>query len=408
MQEKLVEIAEACGLANAELARAAHLSDQFLANMSHELRTPMNTILGMSQALQEGVMGPVNDDQMSYLLMVEKAGRHLLGMLTDILTLSKAGAGRLEVHPERIATQSVCHECLQFILQPGRQKHIKMECQCDPRAAMIEADENILKQILVNLLTNAVKFTGERGAINLTVACHPEREAVSFVVSDTGCGIAREHMDRLFQPFVQLNEGLARPYPGNGLGLSLIYKLTELHGGSVAVESEEGHGTRFTILLPWHANDAEAESVPSPAPAPGPRLLLVEDNQRTIKSIQQRLASAGYAVTLACQGAEALERVAQEKPPLVLVDLQLAGMTGWAFIKHIRANPRLHQVSIVALTAMIIPGDRERCLETGADAYFEKPVSGQVLLATVAELLARKTGNHQAGRAPAPDLEVKK
>lgn len=389
LRERLAQVSEACGLANAELARAARLSDQFLANMSHELRTPLNTILGMSQALQEGVMGPMTDDQMSYLQMVEKAGRHLLTMITDILTLSKAGAGRLELHSDVLSVQAVCQECVQFVVQPSRQKHQKLEVKCDPRVTTLEADENILKQILVNLLTNAVKFTPERGAVTLEVTGDPQQQWVAFEVRDTGIGISPENFGRLFQPFVQLDDGLARTYPGTGLGLSLILRLSELHGGSVAVESQLGQGAKFTVRLPW---------VPAPAPSQPPvvpkhekaRILLVEDNERTIKRLQDSLATAGHLVTIARQGAEALERASEERPALMVVDLELAGMNGWALLQHIRSNPRLAGISVVALTALVLPGDRESCLQGGADEYLIKPVARDVLLTAVDRCLEAK------------------
>jgi CheY-like chemotaxis protein/nitrogen-specific signal transduction histidine kinase len=404
MQERLEQVTAAFGLANAELSRAARVSDQFLANMSHELRTPLNTILGMSQALQEGVMGPVNDDQMSYLLMVEKAGRHLLTMLTDILTLSKAGAGRLDMTTGPVAAQALCQECMQFVIQPARQKHMKVELKCDPRAAVFEADENILKQILVNLLTNAVKFTGERGALGLDVKVEPERQTIEFCVWDNGVGIAPENLGRLFQPFVQLNDGLARLYPGTGLGLSLIYKLTELHAGSVAVESEPDKGSRFMVRLPWQDEPLEA-----PASGTGaltgnddaPRILLVEDNELSIVRMQRSLESGGYRVTVARQGAEALERAAEEKPAVMVVDLQLAGMNGWAVIKHVRANPKMADVPIAGTTAMVIPGDRERCLQAGADEYLIKPICRAELLAVVAGLIKKTAEPAANGGAPA-------
>jgi signal transduction histidine kinase/ActR/RegA family two-component response regulator len=397
LAERLSQVTDACGLANAELVRAARLSDQFLANMSHELRTPLNTVLGMAQALQEGVMGPVNDDQTSYLQMIEKAGRQLLSMLTDILTLSKAGAGRLDVHPEMVAIQSLCQDCFHFIVQPARQKHLRLEMKCDPQANLIEADENFLKQVLVNLLTNAVKFTDERGTLNLEVIGQPEDHAVAFVVKDTGIGIEPEKLDRLFQPFVQMQSGgLARQYPGTGLGLSLVYRLTDLHGGSVEASSTFGQGSTFTVRFPWTPPDPPA-APPAAGGAKG-QLLLVDDNEHTIKTTQALLAAAGHQVMVARQGAEALERAAEGRPDLVLVDLQLSGMNGWALMKHMQANPRLRDIGIIALTSQVLPGERERCLAEGADAWLVRPVGPTRLLDAVAASLARRGRN---GTAPA-------
>mgnify|MGYP000389186492 CR=1 FL=1 len=387
LNERLAQVTAACGLANAELSRAARLSDQFLANMSHELRTPLNTVLGMAQALQEGVMGPVNEDQMSYLQMIEKAGRQLLAMMTDILTLSKAGAGRLEVHPEMVALQSLCQDCLHFVIQPARQKHISVQTQCDPRVPTLEADENILKQVLVNLLTNAVKFTPERGKVSLETMAEPERHAVAFLVRDSGIGIAPENMERLFQPFVQLHEGLTRQFGGTGLGLSLVYRLTDLHGGSVSVTSAPGLGATFTVRLPWTPPAGTGGGESDGLLLEGVTVLLVDDHEHVLARAQKILSEAGATVWVARQGAEALERAAEEKPDALVVDLQLAGMNGWALMKHIQANPRLRGLGMVAVSSLLLPGERERCLEAGAAAYVERPLNPAALVQAVISAL---------------------
>lgn len=400
LNERLAQVTAACGLANAELARAARLSDQFLANMSHELRTPLNTVLGMAQALQEGVMGPVNEDQMGYLQMIEKAGRQLLAMMTDILTLSKAGAGRLEVHPEMVALQALVQDCLHFIIQPARQKHISVNSQFDPQLPVVEADESILKQVLVNLLTNAVKFTPERGKITLATVAEPEHQAVAFIVQDTGIGIAPEHMDRLFQPFVQLHDGLNRQFSGTGLGLSLVYRLTDLHGGSVSVTSAPGLGTTFTVRVPWTPPPA-AGGLPEGPRLDGISVLLVDDNERTLDATQKILAEAGATVWVARQGAEALERAAEERPDALVVDLQLAGMNGWALIKHLQANPRLRGLGLVAVSSLVLPQDRSRCEAAGA-FFLERPLSPAALRQAVAGALNHERPNPTSPLSASP------
>jgi CheY-like chemotaxis protein len=274
---------------------------------------------------------------------------------------------------------------MHFVIQPARQKHMNLEVVCDPRVPMLEADENILKQVLVNLLTNAVKFTPERGKILLQTAAEPERHAVAFVVRDSGIGIAPEHMERLFQPFVQLHDGLARQFSGTGLGLSLVYRLTDLHGGSVSVTSTPGLGATFTVRLPWTPPGAGAPW--NGAPLEGVSVLLVDDQERSLAAAQKILAQAGAAVWVARQGAEALERAAEEKPDVLVVDLQLSGMNGWALMKHIQANPRLRGLGIVAVSSLVAPGDRERCLEAGAAAFLERPLCpGELVQAVIRAL----------------------
>jgi two-component system sensor histidine kinase/response regulator len=236
---------------NTELARASRHKDEFLANMSHELRNPLNVILGMSEALQDGVYGELNDRMLNSVHRIEESGHHLLQLITDILDLSKIGAGKLELVIEPVSVKSVCETSLMFIKQSAHKKRIKLVSTGDQNIANFHADELRLKQVLVNLLTNAVKFTPERGTVGLEVEGNPEQQRISFTVWDTGIGITEEDMERLFQPFEQLESTSSRHHEGTGLGLALVSRLVRLHGGSVAVESEVGKGSRFIVSLPW-------------------------------------------------------------------------------------------------------------------------------------------------------------
>jgi len=237
--------------ANAELAHAARLKDEFLANMSHELRTPLNTVLGMSEALQEEVYGALNDRQLGALQHIEESGRHLLALINDILDLSKIGAGKLGLTITPVDVEAVCQASLRFLNQATRKKRLKVSTMFDSAVTTIRVDERRIKQVLVNLLSNAVKFTPEGGRIGLDVEGDPEEHVVRLTVWDTGIGIATEDVERLFQSFIQLDATLSRKYEGAGLGLSLVYHIVDMHGGSVSVESEVGKGSRFTVSLPW-------------------------------------------------------------------------------------------------------------------------------------------------------------
>ena len=263
LEQRVEARTQELGLANLDLVRAVRLKDEFLANMSHELRTPLTAILGLSESLQEGTYGPLNERQTQSVHTIESSGQHLLALITDILDLSKIGAGTLDVELGLVTAKSVCQASLRFVEQAARKKHLTLTSQLDEQVSVLRADGRRLKQILVNLLANAVKFTPDGGAVGLEVTACPSPEGgheAHFTVWDTGIGIAPEDIARLFQPFTQLDTGLARRYDGAGLGLALVARLVELHGGRVWVESEPGQGSRFIVAIPWQAGDKETLS----------------------------------------------------------------------------------------------------------------------------------------------------
>jgi signal transduction histidine kinase/CheY-like chemotaxis protein len=421
VEERTAELS----VANAELARAARLKDEFLASMSHELRTPLNAILGMSETLQEQVYGPLNEEQLDSLRTIEESGRHLLSLINDILDISKIEAGKLELQIGPAPVESVCQASLQFIRQEAQKKRIKVSLTHDSAVTTLQADGRRLKQILVNLLTNAVKFTPAGGAIGLEVAGDAQGGLAHFTVWDTGIGISEENMSRLFQPFVQLDSSLSRQYSGTGLGLALVHRLAKMHGGSVSLESRVGQGSRFTVSLPWRepvlsevegpAEEVEAagEAIqsaygatePVEAGASAPRrglpaeqflILLAEDNQNNIDMISSYLLSKGYRITVARNGREVLERARGERPDLILMDIQMPGMDGLEATRRIRADADLATIPIVALTALAMPGDRERSLAAGANDYLSKPVSLKKLVEAIETRIGGRTWNTPA------------
>jgi PAS domain S-box-containing protein len=248
--------------ANAELARAATIKDEFLASMSHELRTPLNAVLGLSEALQEQVYGPLNARQLASLGTIEESGRHLLALINDILDLSKIEAGKMELDIGPVAVDPICQASLRLVHQAADQRQITFSTAFDYQVTTVQADARRLKQMLVNLLSNAIKFTQPGGTVGLEVTSDAGHQVICFSVWDTGIGIAADDLARLFQPFVQLDSGLARHYPGTGLGLALVRRMAEMHGGSVAVESTPGAGSRFTITLPWQGPPEQPEPAP--------------------------------------------------------------------------------------------------------------------------------------------------
>ncbi len=394
--------------ANAELLRATKLKDEFLANMSHELRTPLNAILGMSEVLREGVYGILSKEQLNVVKYIDEGGSHLLSLINDILDLSKIEAGKLELQSNLIEVETLCQASLRFINQIAQKNNIKVSVSIAPHVTLIRADERRLKQVLVNLLTNAVKFTPEGGQVGLDV--RENENGVQFIVWDTGIGVSDEDMPHLFKPFVQLDGKFSRKHEGTGLGLALVARLVELHGGSITVESQIGVGSRFTISLPSTQDKAEpdknvAENLADPRTAnseqaPRPHslfvtpphytILLAEDNEANIATVSSFLAREPYRIIVARNGQEAIDRVLEEEPDLILMDIQMPVLDGLTAIKKIRANKNLARIPIIVLTALAMSGDKERCLDAGADDYLSKPVSRANLLATIAERLKNR------------------
>ena len=383
---------------NQELKRVNQAKDEFLANMSHELRTPLNGILGMSELLLTRLRGPLNEQQLNYVKLIDTSGRHLLSLINDILDLSKIEAGKLEMHPESLSVDEICQACLSFVKEPATKKRIALSYVSRPAQISTVADPRRLKQILVNLLSNAVKFTGEGGQVALEARADAKTMRLEFSVSDTGVGIALEDQLKLFQPFTQVDSSLTRSSEGTGLGLALVQSLVELHGGSVEVQSEPGKGSRFIVALPWQP---AATSSPTLNPAvsdelavsPGfhqGQLLLVDDHPVNLTTLRDYLVSMGYSVDTAENGMEALAQAEKDAPDLVLMDIQMPVMDGLEATRRMRANPHLAAIPVVALTALAMVDDRERCMQAGATAYVSKPYNLQQLTQLIDNLLAER------------------
>jgi signal transduction histidine kinase len=255
--DRLASVAVRARLAAEEASRAKSV---FLASMSHELRTPLTAVLGLSEALQEGVFEALNERQLNALRTIEESGRHLLHLITDILDFSKMEAGQLELDVGPTSVADVCESSVCLIKGLAMKKELRIGLEIDDPSTILQADSRRLVQILVNLLSNAVKFTPEGGQIGLRVTCTwgPDGEALRFTVWDTGIGIAPADLPRLFQPFVQLDGALSRGYQGSGLGLSLVRGMAERHGGHMEVSSEPGLGSQFTVVLPLRGANSGA------------------------------------------------------------------------------------------------------------------------------------------------------
>ena len=384
-------------MANAELSRAARIKDDFLANMSHELRTPLNAILALSETLQEEMHGPLSERQHRSLHTIETSGKHLLSLINDVLDLAKMDADKLPLQPEMILAIDVGQASLAFVKEIANKKQQQLNFTITVPTARLVADPRRLKQILINLLSNAVKFTPAGGRIDLDINVNEEANTIAFAVQDTGIGIAQADMSQLFLPFVQLESGLARQHEGTGLGLTLVRRLVDLHGGSLKVESTPGQGSCFTVNLPWQPVCAEhtleqallgSEAAVS-AVQQDPVVLLVDDNEINLETTENYLAFRGYHMVVARNGEEALARAAEVHPALIIMDIQMPVLDGLEAIRRLRAQSVFTQTPIIALTALAMNQDRERCLEAGANEYMSKPVSFKALLQVVSDLLSK-------------------
>lgn len=524
VEERTAELS----VANAELEKAAKMKDAFLASMSHELRTPLNAVLNISEALAEGAYGPLLEAQTKALHTIADSGEHLLSLINDILDLSKIGAGKLDLRMDKVPIQPVCQASIKFIQEQARKKNLNVFTEIDPQVSSVWCDPQRLKQILVNLLSNACKFTPEGGSIGLSVRGEPEKNRVHFTVWDTGIGIPPEKCQNLFKPFIQLDNRLSRNFEGTGLGLALVHSLVDLHGGGIVLESDKGAGSRFTVSLHWDEQSSsespfeenaagdmpvlqaqvalptdvacaasqkpaisirrclselgiqsrvywfEKEIVervlqsdfdifvldlrlltkgreilnliqqssatsyasililtqtqqsleelklpagttfltypfttaqvhqvirrtspqgtaslvhkaaifieyPEIVSRTRPMVLLVDNNQNSIRLLTQYLHALSYRLSFAASCIEALETSHRIYPDVILFNLQRVGADSLETIQRLRRDPKLKDTSIIIYTALTVPGDQARCSEAGADVLLGKPVDFEML-----------------------------
>ncbi|MBW4520633.1 MAG: response regulator [Scytolyngbya sp. HA4215-MV1] len=413
-------------LANSDLMRSNRLKDSFLANMSHELRTPLNVILGMTEGLQEQVFGTLNERQLKVLQTVERSGSHLLELINDILDLAKIESGHVQLDYAPISISHLCQESLGFIKQQAFNKQIQLNVYVPPHLPHLLVDERRIRQVLINLLSNAVKFTPKGGEVSLVVSVEAITKdqdhtvassfassvstLLCFSVTDTGIGIAPEDIKKLFQSFVQIDSSLNRQYMGTGLGLALVKQIVELHGGKVSITSELGVGSCFTIELPYRVpvvlHSAPTSLTTSPSigldspPLDGTQahtllILIAEDNEANMQTVSSYLEAKGYHLLLARDAQAAIDLAKMHQPDLILMDIQMPDMDGLEATRRMRLDPALVNTPIVALTALAMADDREKCLAAGANDYLSKPVKLKQLLTVIQHLLtARNSINH--------------
>jgi len=385
---------------NLELQRANSLKSEFLANMSHELRTPLNAVIGFSELLLDTGSGTLSEDQKDYVADILSSGRHLLELINEILDLSKIEAGKMKLSAEEFEIGPVCEEATALLRVEAGRKHIEIVLEVEDPVLEVRADRNKIKQILNNLLSNAVKFTHPGGRVTLRTRCVKDRLVVSVI--DTGIGIKEEDQERIFQAFTQVDGSYARRYQGTGLGLTLVRKFVEMHGGSVTLESRFGEGSEFSFTIPGvltprpQAEAASLAEMPEgvsrlthTAERQGDLILVVEDNPINLKLVRDILKASGYRVAESTTGEEALDALKFIRPDLILMDIQLPGMDGLRAARLLRDNPETRDIPVVALTAHVMKGDEVRAKEAGCAGYIPKPIEPGNFQRQIAAFLQR-------------------
>ncbi len=375
----------------AEMATQA--KTMFLANMSHELRTPLNAIIGFSEVLELESAGPLTPTQRQYVSYVLQGGRHLLLLINDILDLSKVESGRLELQKKDTSVQEIVDGVNTLVLPLAEKKGLSLTSTFEPNLPSISVDPLRLRQVLYNLLSNAIKFTPRGGSISFGAAV--AGASIELTVRDTGVGIRAEDRARLFQEFEQLESTRDQAIEGTGLGLALTKKLVELHGGTIRVESELGHGSTFTVTLPLEASVAAPSNAESSRPetadsATTALILVVESDRASRRLFQDVLRGRGHRVVEAVSVEETLAILETQRPDLVLADERAPGGGSEQILREVRARPSLRNVPVIATTTLALQGNRERAPAAAFDGYISKPIDALQVGPMIDALLGRR------------------
>ena len=367
---------------NTDLAKSAQAKDEFLASMSHELRTPLNSILGLCEALLEGVYGQLDHDQHQPVRQVFSNGHHLLSVISDILDLSKLRAGGITLSLNEIDVEACCFEALQIFRGEMQKKSLSVNVSIDG-VYSLQADERWFKQVLMNLLSNAVKFTNTNQKVGLIVGESPKIGYLRVSVWDEGIGIKQEDIPRLFQNFVQLDTSLARAYEGTGLGLSIVSQVMKLHGGEVSVQSTLGQGSQFHLDFPWVPEQIKESSHPiTQAQLTDLKsVLLIEDSTIDGDRIKRYLDEANTEVIWDKRGNRALSLAEQHLPDIIILDLFLPESSGWDILTQLKSNQRLSKIPV--LVCSVLPQDERRTENNLIQGYLQKPFSRRALESSI-------------------------
>lgn len=385
--------------ANLRIREADRLKSQFVANMSHELRTPLNSIIGFSELLLARLGQELDQKYQRFLQNIHEAGHHLLSLINDILDLSKVDSGKVELMPEPLVVQTLIEGVRTVLSSNAKKRSVTIEVRAPADLPLLVADPVKLKQIVYNLVSNAIKFSPEGDVVEIEARCVPGPasplgvDAVQIAVVDHGVGIDPRNHRAIFQDFVQVDGSTSRPYGGTGLGLALVRRFVELHHGMVTLESAPGQGSTFTVTLPCAPPEpgSLAEAVPTlDLPTEnGRRILVVEDDPTAFESLSRLLLEASYVPVRARTCQEALCLVRSVRPAAVTLDLVLPDADGWEVLRKLKADSATRHIPIIIISML---DNRELGIGLGADDFLTKPVDGARLVRRLQELVAQPEG----------------